>query len=276
MAPKRKAKSTSVGSSTKKAKMSKKSNESSQMSPSKGNKDEKKLLFERYADEDEGVITMDGLSQLAEDLDIDPTTDTKLLVLCWRLGAEKPGCIQKEEWSRLFTCPELPTYENTAKSIHALKNGWNQLDPGFLDNSEFRPFFKFCFEFNREGTKKFLERDTAIILLPLCIENRSFHTDAFIQFLEKEKTPEFKLNKDQWCSFLDFSLAVGSPPDFDGWNADESSWPILLDEFVEYVKANNSLEKSDKDQASSSPKTTTTTKHHHSSTKKIKIKIIIL
>ena len=103
-------------------------------------------------------------------------------------------------------------------------------------HAEFRPFFKFCFEFNREGTKKFLERDTALALLPLCIENRSKHTKLFIEFLET-KPEDFKLNRDQWCSFLDFSVAVGQAPGFDGWNAEESSWPILLDEFVEFVMA---------------------------------------
>jgi len=48
------------------------------------------------------------------------------------------------------------------------------------------------------------------------------------------------LNKDQWCSFLDFSLTVSR--DFREWDADESSWPILLDEFVEHVKAERAKE----------------------------------
>ena len=38
--------------------------------------------------------------------------------------------------------------------------------------------------FNREGTKRFLERDTALALLPLCIEDRSKHTLNFLEFLE--------------------------------------------------------------------------------------------
>lgn len=226
MAPKRKAKGGGGGSKRKKAEK----------------KEEKKddkiaLSFERYADGDE--VTMEGLGKLADDLGIDPTTDTKLLVLCWRLGAEKPGVLSRTEWDRLSTTAEIPTYGSQPPTVDELKKNWGQLDPGFFDNSQFRPFFKFCFEFNREGTKKFLEKDTAIALLPLCIENRSVHTTAFVDFLTASKPDDFKLNKDQWCSFLDFSLAVGPAPTFQGWDADESSWPILLDEFVEYVKANN-------------------------------------
>ena len=93
------------------------------------------------------------------------------------------------------------------------------LDPNFLDNGEFKPFFRFCFEFNREGTKRFLERDTALALLPLCGEDRSRHTQLFLEFLGT-KPEDFKLNRDQWCSFLDFSLAVGEPPEFAGWDAE--------------------------------------------------------
>lgn len=80
--------------------------------------------------------------------------------MCWRLGAEKPGVLSEEEWARFGTCPALPTYGDA--TLETLKSGWGSLDPAFLDNSEFRPFFKFCFEFNRDGTKKFLERDTAL------------------------------------------------------------------------------------------------------------------
>ena len=193
----------------------------------------RRLDFEVYADADEGVVTFEGLAQLADDLGIDPSSDTKLLAMCWRLGAEKPGCLSKEEWARFAENRHLPTY-GKAQTVSVLKAGWNSLDPNFLDNGEFKPFFRFCFEFNREGTKRFLERDTALALLPLCVEDRSRHTQLFLEFLGT-KPEDFKLNRDQWCSFLDFSLAVGEPPEFAGWDAEGSSWPILLDEFVEFT-----------------------------------------
>jgi len=251
MAPKRKAKGG--GGAKKKGKAaaaeSKSSSKKKVSSESSSSSLEVPLTFKRYASVDGGdEIGMDGLAKLAEDLGIDAATDTKLLAFCWRLQAEKPGVISEAEWQRVTSCPRLPTYGSSSPTVEALKEGWDQLDPGFLDNAEFRPFYKFCFEFNREGTKKFLDKDAAIALLPLCVENRSTHTKQFVAFLEK-KSDDFKLNKDQWCSFLDFSLSVGPGPAFDGWDADESSWPILLDEFVEYAKA----------QAKEDTTTTTTT-----------------
>ena len=233
MAPKRK--STSKAAPSKKSKASSSGQAAKKPSSPRGKKKGSgtALDFATYADPDEGCVTFEGLEKLGEDLGIDASSDTKLLVLCWRLGAEKPGCVSEAEWAKLGTCPDLPTCD-TPVTVETLKAGWGSLDPAFLENNEFRPFFKFCFEFNREGTKKFLERDTALALLPICIEDRSKHTKLFLEFLET-KPVDFKINRDQWCSFLDFSMNVGPGPAFDGWNADESSWPILLDEFVEFA-----------------------------------------
>ncbi|KAJ1456252.1 Cullin binding-domain-containing protein [Pelagophyceae sp. CCMP2097] len=199
----------------------------------KGKKTATPLDFERYWDADEDCVTGDGLEKLCGELGVDASTDTRLLAMCWRLGAEKPGVLQRGEWGKFASCQDLPTCGNA--SLEALRDNWGSLDPAFLENSEFRPFFKFCFEFNREGTQKFLDRDAALALLPLCIENRSPHSAKFVEFLGTKPT-DFKLNRDQWCSFLDFSIAVGPAPEFRGWIAEESSWPILLDEFVEFAK----------------------------------------
>ena len=65
-------------------------------------------------------IQMVSLEKLGEDLGIDASSDTKLLVLCWRLGAEKPGCVSEAEWARLGTCPDLPTCD-TPVTVETLK-----------------------------------------------------------------------------------------------------------------------------------------------------------
>ena len=41
---------------------------------------------------------------------------------------------------------------------------------------------------------------------------------------------------DQWCSFLEFSVKVGAAPGFEGYEED-GAWPLLLDEYVEQLKA---------------------------------------
>ena len=97
MAPKRKAKASSAASKKKKTATQAPSKAEVQGQP----KEQPDLLsFERYADEEEGVITMEGLARFAEELGIDAASDTKLLALCWRLGAEKPGVVSRSEWVR--------------------------------------------------------------------------------------------------------------------------------------------------------------------------------
>ena len=64
-------------------------------------------------------MTFEGLMKLGEDLGTDASQDTKLLALCWRLGAERPGMLSEAEWGRarrrlsrpgtLGAPPEAPT-----------------------------------------------------------------------------------------------------------------------------------------------------------------------
>ena len=88
MAPKKRKSAAKTKTATKKKAASPKQ-------PKKAASPKKKkggaLDFDVYADADEGVVTFEGLAQLADDLGIDPSSDTKLLAMCWRLGAEKPG-----------------------------------------------------------------------------------------------------------------------------------------------------------------------------------------
>ena len=45
------------------------------------------------------AIDMEGISKLCEQIDIDPESDVRVLVLLWKLGAnDRPGEISKEEF----------------------------------------------------------------------------------------------------------------------------------------------------------------------------------
>lgn len=52
------------------------------------------------------AIDMEGISKLCEQIDIDPESDVRVLVLLWRLGAnDRPGEISREEF--LSGCTKL-------------------------------------------------------------------------------------------------------------------------------------------------------------------------
>ena len=94
-------------------------------------------LFAELADEeDPTVIEMDGIATLCEKLDIDPETDIRILVLLWKLGSkEKPAQISKDEF--MSGC-----YEHQLDSIEKFKAFLPSLDTGFLDQDEFKSFYK--------------------------------------------------------------------------------------------------------------------------------------
>ncbi len=94
-------------------------------------------LFTELADEeDPTVIEMDGIATLCEKLDLDPETDIRILVLLWKLGSkEKPAQISKDEF--MSGC-----HEHQLDSIEKFKAFLPSLDTGFLDQDEFKSFYK--------------------------------------------------------------------------------------------------------------------------------------
>lgn len=48
-----------------------------------------------------------------------------------------------------------------------LKELLPSFDLGFMEGDEFREFYKFCFQFSREGTHRTIERDVAAPLLQM-------------------------------------------------------------------------------------------------------------
>lgn len=97
-------------------------------------------MFQKYADEDDpNVANMEGISQLSEDLGIDPLEDIRILVLLWKLEAakDKPAQISQQEW--MAGCQKLQV-----DSMTKFESLLPQLDIGFLCQAEFKDFYKVC------------------------------------------------------------------------------------------------------------------------------------
>eukprot|EP01039_Chlorochromonas_danica_P002017 gene2017-2200_t len=183
-----------------------------------------KLALELLDPEDPDVISMEGIATLCEKLGIDPASDVRSLVLVWRLGAvSKPGQIQKSEFVEGMKQLGL-------SDVQGLQNYLPALDPGFLDRSEFREFYRFVFQFSREGTHKTIEKDVIVQLLPLVLdEQRAPHLSLFLSFLSS--CSHTRITLDQWDSFLLFNHNVHV--NLDNWE-EGGAWPLLLDEYVEW------------------------------------------
>ena len=85
------------------------------------------------------VASMEGISKLCHHLDLDAETDLRVLVLLWKLGvSEKPGQMSRSEFEE--GCDEM----GVSGSIASLKALVPSLDLGFLDQEDFKKFYKVC------------------------------------------------------------------------------------------------------------------------------------
>lgn len=186
-------------------------------------------MFDAIADpEDDSIANMEGISTLCEHLGIDPVEDVRILVLLHKLGARsKPAQITREEW--VEGCHRL-----RVDSLDKFKALLPSLELGFMEGSEFREFFKFCFKFNLEGTHKTLDKDLVIALVDLTLKGRidPQRLLTFQEFLNTTKDTSYnRITLDQWISFLDFSIEC---PDLSQYDEENSAWPVLIDDYVDF------------------------------------------
>lgn len=77
-----------------------------------------------------------GICKLCEFIEIDPLEDIRILVLLFKMGAKsKPAQITRDEW--MAGCAKL-----NIVSIDSIKSLLPSLDPGFMDQMEFRELYK--------------------------------------------------------------------------------------------------------------------------------------
>lgn len=211
----------------------KSSRSSSSRSASRHTTDEAGIMnmFNELADEeDPTIITIEGISKLGENIGIDPFEDVRCLVLLWKFGVEeKPGQVSKDEWVKGCQTLGVDSYDK-------IKSLLPSFDLGFLVE-EFRAFYKFCFQFNRQGTHKTLDKELVVELLPLVVQDRigKERVTTFCKFLSQSEDIAYKnTTLDQWMSFYDFSME--NPDDLSGYDEDESAWPCMIDDYVDFME----------------------------------------
>jgi len=193
-------------------------------------------LFDKYScDPSSSCMGMEGLSALADDLNMDET-DLRVMVLAWKMGAgsspgSTPGTITRKEFVEGLS-------SNGMKNLGDIKKHIPSLDPGFLLPTQFMSFYTFFFKFNLEGTHKTLENEFARDCLSCVLSGRrNEHLEQFTKFLaSSDGMSRFeRITLDQWTSFLSFSLI--NPRSCFGYDEIEANcaWPVLIDEYVDWV-----------------------------------------
>jgi len=179
-------------------------------------------LFEKYKDEGENCIGVDGLVQMCEDLDEDPT-DIRMLLFCHALKVKTAV-----NWTRAEFMEGMVRlgYDSIAK----VKAGFPTLQSDMLEPHKFKAFYAFAFDVSRQEGQKVLDLQTAVGLWRLLLKGKFKHLEMWCGYIETE----FKksIAKDTYLLTLDFALQAND--DFSNIDLDSSAWPVVIDEFVEF------------------------------------------
>ncbi|KAI8544226.1 hypothetical protein RHMOL_Rhmol08G0279400 [Rhododendron molle] len=185
-------------------------------------------LFYSYANKLSGMIEPEGIESLCSDLEVDHT-DIRILMLAWKMRAEKQAYFTWEEWRRGLKALRADTITKLKKALPGLEKEVKS-PPNFADFYSYA--FRYCLT---EEKQKTIDIESICQLLDLVLGSQfRAQVDYFIEYLRIQN--DYKvINMDQWMGFYRFCNEI-SFPDFSNYD-DELAWPLILDNFVEWMRA---------------------------------------
>ncbi|GMY35692.1 DCN1-like protein 5 [Fagus crenata] len=188
-------------------------------------------LFNSYANQSLGLIDPEGVEKLCSDVGVDHT-DVRILMLAWKLKAEKQGYFSKDEWRTGLKALK-------ADNLDKLKKAFPALETEVMTPPNFQDFYAYAFKYClTEEKQKCVDIETICELLHLVLGSQfRAQVDSIIEYLKFQS--EYRmLNMDQWVNFYRFCHEI-SFPDLKNYDAD-LAWPLILDSFVEWLKEKQS------------------------------------
>ncbi|KAL5698838.1 hypothetical protein ACHQM5_029820 [Ranunculus cassubicifolius] len=169
----------------------------------------------------------EGIETLCSDAGVD-YTDVRILMLAWKMKAERQGYFTLDEWRRGMKALKVDTIAKLKKSLPELEKDVRRP----INFSEFYSYaFQYCLT---EEKQKSIDVESICQLLTLILGSEfGPQVKSFVEYLKGQN--DYKvINMDQWLGFLRFCNEI-SFPDFKNYDAD-LAWPLILDNFVDWVR----------------------------------------
>ncbi|XXG58932.1 hypothetical protein AAC387_Pa04g1112 [Persea americana] len=184
-------------------------------------------LFQSYVDKSSGMIDPEGIEQLCSDVEVDHT-DVRILMLAWKMKAEKQGYFTLEEWRRGLKALRADTIGKLKKALSELEKEVSK-PPNFLDFYSYA--FRYCLT---EEKQKSIDIESICELLVIVLGSQYMpQVNSFVAYLKTQN--DYKvINMDQWMGFLRFCQEANFPS-LDNYDPDEA-WPLILDNYVEWMR----------------------------------------
>ncbi|KAL0797841.1 hypothetical protein Bca101_053015 [Brassica carinata] len=184
-------------------------------------------VFHQYSKTSSNLIDPQGIVLLCSDLDVS-RTDITILMLAWKMKAEKQGYFTQEEWTRGLMALRADTLDKLRKALP-------ELEKEVRTPSNFADFYAYTFRYSlTEEKQKSIDIETTCQLLDT-VMGSTFRSqvDYFVEYLKIQN--DYKvINMDQWTGFYRFCNEI-SFPEMTEYNP-ERAWPLLLNNFVEWIR----------------------------------------
>jgi len=170
------------------------------------------------------AIRGDGTLQLASDLGVEELTDPTLLIVAWKFASSRTWEFTRDEFIGALSVYKI-------YSIDQLKEKIKEWKKDLENDNVFKDFYFFLFDYLREDKTQLLTEEALMVWSTVEMEKKWKLFPEFVKFLEEEGKKT--ISKDSWRQLLDFSAEYKE--NFDNFD-ETSAWPLLFDEFVEWVQ----------------------------------------
>lgn len=201
------------------------------------NKGALKKLYMKYmealppADHPAGPDGIHGekIVELFQDIQVDPSADVAALALSSACNAAEMGVFRRRE----FICGCAALEVNT---IDDLRAKMPELREGVLSGKTLPEVYAYTFTVALEAPSKILALEEATEYWKLLLHAWPLR-EEFCNWAERNMKRK-GINKDLWMMVL--KLATEVPADLSTFD-DNPAWPVVVDEFVEYYRAQKGL-----------------------------------